>query len=66
MPAGSVPCNRLLTPHWVEPGGPAGQGEEGVAASISISPGRLRLDRQLPPAGRAQDRRYRQHPEERF
>ena len=37
-----------------------------VAASINISHGGLPLDGKLPPAGQAQDRYCRQHPEERF
>ena len=73
MPPGAVLWNQPLTPHWVdagsggpEAGGGAGRGADGVAASLNISHGGLRLDGDLSPAGRALDRYYRQHPDQRF
>lgn len=70
MPPGAVLWNQPLTPHWVDAGGPASgaeaSGADGVAASLNISHGGLRLDGDLSPAGQTLDRYYRQHPDQRF
>ena len=61
MPPGAVLWNQPLTPHWVD----AGDADQ-VAASLNLSHGGLRLDGALSPAGRALDRYYSQHPDQRF
>ncbi len=71
MPPGAVLWNQPLTPHWVDAsgadaGGADASGAGEVAASINISHGGLRLDGELSPAGRALDRYYRRHPNQRF
>ena len=66
MPPGAVLWNQPLTPHWVDAGITDAGGADEVAASLNISHGGLRLDGDLSPAGRALDRYYRQHPDQRF